>query len=76
MIYALYQYGYGTNKSMCDKIASIQTLIFFLNIVIYGITGFLIMAYVDSVCLKFNLYDKAPTHDQIVFNKNDDQLFL
>ena len=34
------------------------------------------MAYVDSVCLKFNLYDKAPTHEQIVFNKNDDHLFL
>ena len=42
----------------------------------YFLEAFLILAYADSVCLWAGLYDKAPTFDQTLFNKDDDRLFL
>jgi len=48
--------------------------VFFGNILILGLTTYLIFAYADSVFLKMGLFDKAPTHDFIA--KDDDRLFL
>ena len=53
-----------------------MTAAFFTYLVTLSLTGFIIFAFTDSICLRFDLYDKAPTPDNVVFNKDDDRLFL
>ena len=53
-----------------------QTIFYFYNILMMGLTFFIIFAYADTVFLKVGLYDRAPTPDKIIFNKDDDRLFF
>lgn len=53
-----------------------KTLNFFYNIVVYFLTSFVIFAFADSLFLRVGLFDRAPTPDRIVFNKEDDRLLL
>ena len=53
-----------------------MTIKFFATGISYAITSFVIFAFFDSICLKADLYDRAPTPDNIMFNTNDDRLFF
>ena len=53
-----------------------QTIYFFYNIVVYFSTAFIVFAFADAIFLRAGLYDRAPTPDRIVFNKEDDRLLL
>lgn len=53
-----------------------KTLFFFYNIVVYFLTAFVVFAFADSIFLRVGLFDRAPTPDRIVFNKEDDRLLL
>lgn len=53
-----------------------MTIAYFSYLVVLSLTGFVVFALSDSICLRFGLYDKAPTPDNIMFNKDDDRLFL
>ena len=66
----------GQWSSGCIEAKTSQTLFFFAMLVAYLITGFILFAYLDSVCLWAGLYDRAPTGDNIVFNEEDDKLLL
>ena len=63
------------NNEIC-KPQKIQTLIYFTYTIFFFVFGFVIFAFADSVCLWANLYDRAPTPDNVMFNNRDDRLFL
>ena len=56
--------------------AGYQLLEFFEQLIVYSLTTFVIFAYSDSLCLWAGLYDRAPTPNNITFNKDDDRHFL
>ena len=63
------------DSNICNP-QKIQTLIYFTYSFFFFFFGFVIFAFADSVCLWANLYDRAPTPDNIMFNNRDDRLFL
>ena len=64
------------NQEICDP-RKIQTLIYFIFTIFFFGTLFVIFAFVDSLCLRANLYDRAPVPEKLVFNKaGEDRLFL
>ena len=66
----------GHWSSGCIEAKTSQTLFFFAMLISYTITGYILFAFLDSVCLWAGLYDKAPTGENIVFNEEDDKLLL
>ena len=63
------------DSNICNP-QKIQTLIYFTYSIFFFAFGFVIFGFADSVCLWANLYDRAPTPDNIMFNNRDDRLFL
>ena len=64
------------DKDSCPDPKADMTIAFFSYLVALFSTGFIVFAFSDSICLSFGLYDKAPTPDNVTFNKDDDRLFL
>ena len=59
----------------CDPEPALSMLIvFFEELIVYSLTAFVIFAYSDSLCLRAGLYDRAPTHGTMTFNKDDEML--
>ena len=64
------------NKAINDNPEIVQSIYFACRLVSCFLTSFVIFAYFDSICLWANLYDRAPTPDNMRFGSNDDRLFL
>ena len=47
----------------CDNVLRYELIAFLLRAVLWFFCFFIIFAYFDAICLRFKLYDRAPTLD-------------